>query len=596
MSSAERAPLPGFAPPLAAALSEVRDPSRSDWESAWVTLTPAFTDKKTAKLWERLAGPESGASGENGAAGEAKFFAHKNTLHLEKSAAKALASKYRQAQQSKEPWCLFDSCERQEAPDPRRGPRRSLLFSGRGESASGLRLHLGMAAGTLAFCLGPVPLRWLYDPRFVRFLQELLWDVPRSLGLVPTLSAGGGEFSVSAKTYLDGSLLCDDLADKFNHPELACWTMDLPRAHSRGFRATRQRRAAFNRIIGEYWAGAFHPGALGPLRVENAFLERGFLPAAEPPEGLMTKETAVAGPVGSLQEVFQTNFAFGRALPLLAHRVHPGNWQKAHPQSARYRPELLPGYSEAALSRLAIIGELQDGADELPADRIPEFTASLEKSFLDDRAAWEHRAHGGRTSAEDYVEALLHEVHRAQYLQRHPSVQPKASLLQDQLLADADDTLARHGGGARLGQLQQQARALNLRDSYGRIKSDFIEPETLFWEAWHVLPAGERAAIAREVVRNFRTRVTEAASCDPRLPSPQSDSEASDPMAWHRHRIHPILWQAIEQDATPHIDRDPILRELRQFKEHESLYLSRRAELDVQTRPSPWDKPPGVIG
>ncbi|HRI52190.1 MAG TPA: hypothetical protein PLW65_18585 [Pseudomonadota bacterium] len=585
MSSAERAPLPGFAPPLAAALSEVRDPSRSDWQSAWVTLTPAFTDKKTAKLWERLAST---------ADGEDSFFSHKNTLHLEKSAAKALVSRYRQAQQSKEPWCLFDSCERQQETDPRRGSRRSFLFSGRGDG--GVLLHLGMDAGTLLFRLEQVPLRWLYDPRFVRFLQELVWEVPRSLGLTPTLTAGGGEFAVSAKTYLDGSLLCDDLADRFNHPELACWTMDLPRAHSRSFRATRKRRAAFNRIIEEYWAGAFHPGALGPLRVENAFLERGFFPAIEPPEGLMTKETAVAGPVGSLQEVFQTNFAFGRALPLLAHRVHPGSWQKAHPQSARYRPELLPGYSEAALSRLAVIGELHDGAGDLHPDRIPEFAANLEQPFLDDRAAWEHRAHGGRTSAEDYVEALLHEVHRAQYLQHHPSVQPRASLLQDQLLADADETLVRHGGSARLGQLQEQARAHNLADSYGRIKSDFIEPETLFWEAWHILPPGERAAIAREVVRNFRTRIAEAASCDPRLPGPQADAEAPDPMAWHRHRIHPILWQAIEQDAAPHLDRDPILRELRQFKEHEALYLSRRPELDVQKRPSPWDKPQGAVG
>jgi hypothetical protein len=583
MSSAERAPLPGFAPPLAAALAEVRQPTRADWDSAWVTLTPAFSEKKTAKLWERLS---------RTAVGEDKFFSHKSTLHLEKVTAKALLNKYRQAQQSKEPWCLFDSCERQQEPEAQLGRRRSLLFSGRGEGQSGLRIHLGMSAGTLRFHVAPLPLRWLYEPRFVRFLQELLWEVPRALGLAPTLSGGGGEFAVSAKTYLDGSLLCDDLADRFNHPELACWTMDLPRPNSRGFRATRQRRAAFNRIIEEYWAGAFHPGALGPLRVEDAFLERGFLPAVEPPEGLMTKETAVAGPVGSLHEVFQTNFAFGRALPLLAHRIYPGHWQKAHPQSARYRAELLPGYSEAALSRLAIIGELQDGAvTELGTERIPEFAAGIEPSFLDDRAAWEHHAHGGRTSAEDFVEAILHEVHRARYLQRHPSVQPRASLLQDQLLADADETLLRHGGGARLEKLHQQARTLNLRDSQGRIKSDFIEPETLFWEAWHILPAGERAVIAREVVRSFCTRVSEAASCDPRLPTAPPGSEPPDPMSWHRHRIHPILWQAIEQDATPHIDRDPILRELRQFKEQESLYLSRRAELDVQNRPSPWDKP-----
>ena len=31
-----------------------------------------------------------------------------------------------------------------------------------------------------------------------------------------------------------------------------------------------------NRIIEEYWAGAFHPRAIGTLLVENAFLDRGF--------------------------------------------------------------------------------------------------------------------------------------------------------------------------------------------------------------------------------------------------------------------------------------------------------------------------------
>ena len=84
---------------------------------------------------------------------------------------------------------------------------------------------------------------------------------------------------------------------------------------------------------------------------------------------------------------------------------------------------------------------------------------------------------------QDFVEAILLEVHRAQYLQKHPSVQPKHSLLQDQLLADSEETLLRHGGALRLAKLQKSARARNLADSQGRIKSDFIEPVgPSFWE------------------------------------------------------------------------------------------------------------------
>ena len=587
MSSPERASPPRVAP-LTAGLTAVRDPARSDWASAWVGLEPTFTDKKVVKLWERLAGD---------AAGQARFFTHKYLLGREKAVAKGILGSYRQAQQQQAPWCLFDRLGRREKLDDWQVPCQDLGFRCHGDDSPHHALHLriGMEPATLKYRIQPVPLSWLYDARFVRLLQELVWDVPQALGLYPTMNGGGGQFSLSAKTYLGGSLLCDDLADKFNHPELACWTLDFPNANHRSFRATRARRAAFAQVIEQYWAGAFHPHAIGTLRVENALLDRGFLPASAPPEGLMTKETAVAGPIGSLQEVFQTNFAFGRGVRLLAQNVHPGYWQSAHPDSIAYRPDQIMRYGEGNLHRLQIVGELPTKNRRPPNPaRIAEFDASLDQDFLDDEASWENRAQCCRTSAQDFVEAILLEVHRAQYLQRHPSVQPKDSLLQDQLLADADETILRHGGGARLDKLRLKARALNLDDSHGRIKSDFIEPETLFWETWHILSPGERSSIAREVVSNFRARVLEAATCDPRQQVAEGEPASADPMAWHRHRIHPILWQAIADDALTHSDRDPVLRELRQFHEQKDLYLSRRPAFDVHNRPPPWEKPPSA--
>jgi hypothetical protein len=116
------------------------------------------------------------------------------------------------------------------------------------------------------------------------------------------------------------------------------------------------------------------------------------------------------------------------------------------------------------------------------------------------RPAGRHRAQSNCTSARDFAEALLLEVHRAQYLQLHPVVRPRQTLLQDHLLGDAEETLLALGGGERLSTLRQQARAHNLQASFGRIRSDFIEPEVLFWEVFHRLPAGERAAIAREAI------------------------------------------------------------------------------------------------
>jgi hypothetical protein len=595
MSSPQDLAGPAAAPaPLTSVLTAVRDPERAEWDCAWVALRPAFADGKLATLWQRQA---------TAFGGEARFAGHKYVVGRQEALARRLLKKYRKALSQAEPFCLFSQVEygnrRTKKPKPRdRRPASSapsLLFRCQGDDATEheLPVRIGLAEASLCLETGMVPLRWLYDPRFVQFLHVLAWATPLALGLLPTMARGGGGFAVSAKTYLQGSLVADELADRFNHPELACWTMDWPRSDSRSFRATRPRRAAFARILAQYWDGAFHPRAAAPLLVENAFLDRGFAPTCEPPEGLMSKETGGAGPLGTLEEAFQTNFAFGRAARQLAHNIHPGGWQGAPPPGSRHPSPANIDHGEAALTHLRIVGELYDGGGAAGGDRrpIPDFAAPLQQSLLDLRAAWDHRAHYGRTSAQDYVEAVLLEVHRARYLQHHPCVQPKASLLQDQLLAEAEDTIVRHGGSDRLDRLRSQARGHNLQVSRGRIHSDFIEPEVLFWEAWHCLSPGEQAAIAREVVRQFCEWVQEAATCDPRAPDLSRSDPPYDPLAWHRHRIHPILWQRIEQDMVVHAsaNKDPVLRELRRFREREALYLARRPTFDLAGRPGPWE-------
>ena len=71
------------------------------------------------------------------------------------------------------------------------------------------------------------------------------------------------------------------------------------------------------------------------VRQVYPYLDRGFGPGPTTRKGLDPKR----GPVGDAGAVFQTNFAFGRAVRLLAQNVHPGYWQSAHPDEDGYRPD-----------------------------------------------------------------------------------------------------------------------------------------------------------------------------------------------------------------------------------------------------------------
>jgi len=424
-----------------------------------------------------------------------------------------------------------------------------------------------------------VPLAWFYDERFVVFLEKFLWRTPLKQGLSCAIAHGGGQFSLSAKTFLAGSLLADDIATKLNHPELSTWIMDWPNPDDRAFRATRQRLAAFDKILGQYWAGAFHPRAIGVLTAENAYLDRGFGPAPSAPPDLMNKN----GPVGDARDVFQNNFAFGRAVRLQAQSVHPGYWQSTHPDEDGYRPDQIMRYSEGNLNRLQIVGELHVKSGKvLEAKKAPELDAPLELALLTTEASWENRGQMCRTSARDFVEAMLLDVHHAQYLQKHPHVTIKKSLLQDQILGDADETLKRHGGADTLAKLHADARKLNLDASRERMNTDWIEPETLFWAAWRVLPAGDKAALAREAIDGFIERVEQAASADPR------PEFKSDPMEWHRHRIHPALWKALE-DTSAKPAKDPASKELKAWQAKKEEYLARRPIFSQVDKQAPWD-------
>jgi hypothetical protein len=558
--------------PMTDVLATFRRPETSDFGNAWVGMEPTFQTKKSIRKWRKMAGtPE----------GEDRYFATGHMQRTQKRVAKEIKKRYEAWRKKDHPFAMFAQVELDDDLDQWKVRRQNLHFHWAKDRHEPFEVRFSLDPETFEYSIKPVPLAWFYDERFVGFLEEFLWKVPLKEGLVPSIAHGGAQFSISAKTFLGGSLMADDIAAKLNHPELAMWIMDWPNCDDRSFRCTKARFRAFRDVIKQYWAGAFHPKAIGTLTVENAYLDRGFEPSPQPPEGVMDTRT---GPTGSPRDVFQTNFAFGRAVRLNAQNIHPGYWQSAHPTEEGYRPDQIMRYSEGNLNRLQIAGEYHVKSGKvLDPEHVVELDTPLDISLLYEECSWENRAQHGRTSARDFVEALLLDMHHAQYLQKHPHVKIRDSLLQDQLLFDAEETVGKYEPSL-LDRLRTEARQLNLESSRQRVKSDWIEPETLFWAAWKVLPPKEKGAVAREVVAGFLERVREANSVDPR-PAPDDD-----PMEWHRHRVPPMIWEAIEAAPGSSKPTDAVQKELNAWRARRDEYLKRRPVFSPVGDVPPWEE------
>lgn len=570
MGKSERTKTQRGSEPLTTVLATFRKPEETGFASAWVGMEPTFSNKKAIRKWFAMSETEEG---------EEEFFHDPYMLRMQKTIAHAMVHDYKARQKKGDDACLFHRVDVDKDVDQWGVRRQNLSFRWKDDKLDPFEVRFGLDPETFEYSIKPVPLVWFYDARFVRFLQRFVWDVPQKLGLLPSMAHGGGQFSVSAKTFMTGSLLADTIASRLDHPEMANWIASYPNPDERAFRATRQRHEAFVRILDAYWAGGFHPRANGELRVENAYLDRGFGPTPTPPAEVMDKQR---GPVGDAREVFQTNFAFGRAIRTQAQNVHPGYWQSAHPDEDGYRPDQIMRYSEGNLNRLQIAGEWHVKSGKvLDIEDVPEFDASLEIGMLYDEASWEYRAQMTKTSAEDFAEAVLLEMHHSQYLQEHPHVVARASLVQDQMMGDAEDVLERLAPQVLEG-LHKKARKLNLEASRGRLKSDWIEPETLYWAVWKELGPGDRADIAREAILGFIERVEQAAEKDPR------PRNARDPMEAHRHRIHPLLWKALEAEGTI-LEGDARLHaECKAWSSGRKRYLARRPMWSVTGAKPPW--------
>ncbi|MGZ4778941.1 MAG: hypothetical protein ACXV5L_07070, partial [Thermoanaerobaculia bacterium] len=383
-----------------AVLATFRDPTKSSFEDAWVGMEPTFQSAKSVRKWRDMSEEEGG---------EDAYFLDPYMLGTLKKVAREIVKSWRKADKKKSPSCFFDSVKRKKELDQWKDIRQNVTFQWDDKKLGDFEVKWTMDPETFEYGIKPVPLAWFYDERFIDFLEKFVWGVPLAAGLTPSMAHGGAQFSLSAKTFMGGSLLADTIADKLNRPELAMWLFDWPNADDRSFRATRARHSAFSNVIDEYWAGAYHPRARGrELTPLDVYLDNAFVPAAGR-SGLIDAKT---GPVGSAREIFQTNFAFGRAVRLRAQNVHPGYWQSAHPAEVGYRPDQIMRYSEGNLNRLQIAGEFHvKGGEVLDPERIPLADAPLEQSMLYTEASWENRGQMGRTSARDFTEALLLDIH-----------------------------------------------------------------------------------------------------------------------------------------------------------------------------------------
>lgn len=556
--------------PLTTVLAQFRSNESTGFGNAWAGLEPTFQSKKSIRKWAKYA-----AKGEGG---EDAYFRDDYMLETQKSVAKRIVKRFRAMKAAGHRACFFDRVDRDEDLDQWQVRRQNLKFSWAKDAHEPFEVRLSLDPETFEYSIKPVPVAWFYDDRFVEFLELFVWQPCLAQGLTPSIAHGGAQFSFSMKTFLNGCLLADVIATLVNHPELCTWFMDWPNPDDRAFRASSQRRAAFQRILSDYWAGGFHPQVLGTLTPANAYNDFGFGPHSHPLPGLM----GPTGPIGTPREIFQTNFAFGMGLRLQAQSVEPGYWQSAHPKTDGYRPDQIMRYSEGNLNRLQIAGEWHVKSHKiLNPERIPDYEAPLDLDMLYDECSWENRGQMGRSSARDFVEALLLDVHHAQYLQRNPGVRFNESIMQDLLLCDAESTLMRNEPRT-LDRLRNEGRKANLESSGGRIKSDWVEPEVLFWAAWRSLPAHEKSAVAHEAVGSFVERVEQAAACDPR-------SGIIDPMEWHRHRVHPELWKALVAGGREWGLGDPVRRELEKWQEHRKLYLERRPVFSQSGLRPPWD-------
>src|SRR6185503_1975774 len=107
--------------------------------------------------------------------------------------AKKIKKRYQGQLKEGRPHCMFARVELDDDLDQWEVRRQNLRFCWADDSLAPFEVRFSLDPETFEYSIKPVPLAWFYDERFVSFLEEFLWKVPRKLGLSFAMAHGGGQ-------------------------------------------------------------------------------------------------------------------------------------------------------------------------------------------------------------------------------------------------------------------------------------------------------------------------------------------------------------------------------------------------------------------
>src|SRR5688572_2523373 len=150
-------------------LAECERSDTQGFDHAWVGIEPTFSNKKAVEKWSRMAAREGG---------EDAYFQSSFMLSMVHDVACTIRKRYRARSKERDPGCPFAECVLEFDRDPWDVERANLRFYDE-KKGDDFEVRFGMDPETFEFSIKPVPLVWLLDPSFVRFLELFIWGVPQ---------------------------------------------------------------------------------------------------------------------------------------------------------------------------------------------------------------------------------------------------------------------------------------------------------------------------------------------------------------------------------------------------------------------------------
>src|SRR5512141_2664026 len=163
-------------------LATFRRREATDWGNAWVGMEPTFQTEKSVRKWGKMSAKQGG---------EDAYFTCSYMLKTQKKVAEAIQKKYKAKRKAGiHPSCMFARVKLDDDLDQWQVRRQNLLFHWPDDQFEPFEVRFTLDPETFEYSIKPVPLAWFYDERFVNFLEEFLWQVPRDKGLTPSIAHG----------------------------------------------------------------------------------------------------------------------------------------------------------------------------------------------------------------------------------------------------------------------------------------------------------------------------------------------------------------------------------------------------------------------